>query len=361
MYNLYKKEKIFIYINKYMYKNMKKVKNNPLNKNIKFNLNEKKYSEFLLKIKEYKELYMELNDEFNGYLNNINKNSYIIRLLSKRIALGTNLIEKISVSEDNLESKLIINFYKNDKRDDIRTALNFLHEYENLVINWDDFKNEILKIHKRIFNNLKDKRPGKLRDKSYSILNQKEFLDPSLIVEELSKLGSFISNSNFSGIIVAALLNAKFIEIHPFTDGSARMGRLISNKIIQNFYEVPLWIDESISKTLTQYISALDSFYFDDNFSEIINYFIEMSINQIEINMNLIKNTREISRNLASKLKINHNQAIYLVVNKTINITRFSNKFQIHRNTAKSILDKAVELGYMDIFEESKFKIYRLK
>ncbi len=341
---------------------MKQVLNTQLNRNIQYEINESKYAEFLVSIREYKTLLDELDKGYGGYVENINSTSYIVHMLAKKTSIGTNTIEKVIVDEGLIERELISRSKDIENRDKITTVINFLHEYKNIgKIDWSNLKNEISLIHKNIFKGTKGKKPGKFKKEVNYIPDQKIFLAPELVDEELNKLGSFVNNSGFEAIVIAAIAHAKFIEIHPFSDGNGRMGRLLSNKIIEEFYEVPLWIDESMSKTLTTYISALDAFSFDSNASEIINYFIEMSIQQLRRNTILINEVADLANRLFETLKIKSEIAIFIATNKAVNISLLSSVFDIHRNTAKSILESAVEHGYMEKIEGDKVITYLVR
>ncbi len=326
---------------------------------MKYEINESKYAEFLVAIRGYKVLLDELDKGYGGYVDSVNSVSYIVHMLAKKTSIGTNTIEKVIVDEEVIERELISRSKDIEDRDKVTTVINFLHEYKNIgKINWSNLREEISDIHKTIFKGTKGKKPGKFKKEINFIPEQKIFLEPKLVNEELDKLGTFVNNSGFEPITIAAMAHAKFIEIHPFSDGNGRMGRLLSNKIIEEFYEVPLWIDEAMSKTLMSYISSLDSFSFESNPSEIVNYFIEMSIQQVRRNTTLIEEAVSKSNRLAENLNIKLEIAIFIVTNKAVNVSLLSHVFDIHRNTAKSILDLAVEYGYMEKIGGDKSKTY---
>ncbi len=296
-----------------------------------------------------------------GLVEKINRISYISHTLAKKSSIGTNTIEKVIIDENELENELVSKSFQNKNNLKILTVINFLNNYKTSnLIDWNNFKEEVSRLHKEIFKGISKTNPGKFKNQKNVIPNTKEFIDPSLVSDELSKMQAFINNSSFSWITIVALSHAKFIEIHPFSDGNGRIGRLISNKLIEKFYEVPLWIDEAMSYTLAQYISALDNFHFNGEGSDIVNYFIEMSIQQINRNSSLIEDMITKANLIKENLNISFDQAFYIVTYKAMSIAKFSKEFNIHRNTAKNILDKLVDNGYMKIIENSKEKIYRI-
>lgn len=338
----------------------KKTINQQLNRDLKFKLDEMKYAEFLIALKEYKNLIDGVS--MDEYVSNVNRSSYLVHLLAKKSSIGTNTIEKVIVDESELENELVSKSVKNKNELKIKTVINFLSNYEiNELIDWNDLKNEVSKIHGKIFKGMSEKKPGKFKKIRNFIPDTKEFIDPSLVSDELSKLEAFINNSSLSWIAIAAIAHAKFVEIHPFSDGNGRIARLLSNKLLEHFYEVPLWIDEAMSNTLTQYVSALDNFHFDGDATGIVNYYIEMSIQQIKRNTSLINEANELAERIKEVANVTIDQAVYIVTYKAMSMAQFSKEFNIHRNTAKSIFEKLVDNGYMKVIEMPKGKIYRIK
>ncbi len=342
---------------------MKKVINTQLNRNIEYKVNDEKLFVFKNSIKEYEsKISLSLDTLGFSHIDSINSISYLRHALAKKSSIGTNTIEKVIVDDEVLEAEIISKSKDNKNQLAIEMVINFLNMYEDdIKINYDDFVNECRKIHKSLFKGLKEKNPGKFKKNINYIPKQKEFLDPKLVSTELIKLGAFISNSPFEGIVIAAIAHAKLIEIHPFTDGNGRVGRLISNKIIETFYNTPLWIDEAMSLTLNQYVSALDSFAFTGNATEIVNYFIDMSIQQMNRNIDLIEGLLDKAIMMSKAIDIDIKIAGYIYFNGSVNVANLSNEFNIHRNTAKTYLDKAVDNGYMKVIETSKAKIYQTK
>ncbi len=338
----------------------KKTMNKQLNRDLKFKVNEMRYAEFLIALREYKELINSTT--MDGLVNNINRESYIVHLLAKKSSIGTNTIEKVIVGESEIDNELVAKSAENGNSSKVQTVLNFLLDYEvKDLINFDDLVKEVSRLHATIFRGMKEKKPGKFKTVENFIPDTKVFIDPKLVIEELSKLQGFISNSSFSDIAIAAIAHAKFIEIHPFSNGNGRIGRLLSNKLLEKLYGVPLWIDEAMSKTLVQYVSALDNFHFNGEATDIVNYFIEMSIQQMNRNTQLINESYTLANSLINAVGITLDQAIYIVTYKSVSMAKFSKEFNIHRNTAKNILDKLVDSGYMNVNEVTKGKIYRIK
>lgn len=340
---------------------MKQVNNTRLNRDLNFKIDNKRYAEFLILMNKYIEEYPVSDSYANKKMDDINIHSFIYYILAKKSSIGTNTIEKIIVDENNLDENLVLS--KKDRTDErINTVMNFFDMYKTKdLIDFDDFKQEVKRIHKELFKGIDRAKAGKFKKIENFIPEQKKFLDPKLTEEELDKLGSFIVNSEIESIALAAIAHAKFIEIHPFSDGNGRLGRLISNKIIEMSYGVPLWIDEAMSNTLTQYISALDAFSFDGVATEIVNYFIEMSIQQINRNMRIINEFKDASQRMSDTSGIKLDICQYIISKPFLNIAELAKEFNIHRNTAKGYLEKLVEDGYMKKRDNTKLNIFIYK
>lgn len=332
---------------------MKKVNNTQLNAKFDLNVNEDRYSNFKNDLDEYINLlqcHKKLID------------SYITNILAKKSSIGTNTIEKVIVDEKKFETELVAkgNEYKNSNK--IQTVENFMNIYEkDGAIDYDHLYDELPKIHKSLFKGIKSSNPGKYKKIKNWIPEKKEFIEPGLVANELNKLSAFITNSNLDPIIIAAVAHAKFIAIHPFSDGNGRIGRLLSNKIIEDYYGVKLWIDEAMSLSLTTYVSALDAFHFESNVNEISNYFIDCATQQIKRNKELINDLIAKSELMSESSKINIELCAYIISKGSLNVAMLSKEFGIHRNTAKGYLDKLNELGYMEVLESSKAIVYIYK
>ncbi len=340
---------------------MKRVKNTQLTKDLVININLDRLVELKILIKEYKDLCKTIEETLTGHADSMNLTSAITHILAKRSSIGTNTIEKIVVGDDTIEQELFLKSKEKKNKDDIQVVLNFIQEYQDVKkIDFTDLSNVVRKIHKNLFNNTGSSNIGKFKKNENYIPEQKLFLNPKDVEVELAKLGSFIANSSLDPIVIAAIAHAKFIEIHPFADGNGRTGRFISNKILEEGLEMPLWIDEAMTNTLNTYISSLDAFHFDGNASEIVNYFINMSIDQVHRNTSLINDLVEKASSISKATNVDYNICLYITAVKALSVAQISDKFGIHRNTAKKYLDLLVDNGYLKIKELAKHKLYQL-
>ncbi len=333
---------------------IRKVNNTKLNSDLKYDIDRDLLYEFNLSVKDYKKTIESLL----GY----GVTSFVYNMLARKSSIGSNTIENIIVDEDVLESELAAKSKVNKNEDKLKTVINFLNFYSiREPFDFENLSSEIKNVHSKLFKGITNAKAGKFKKLENYIPGTKKFLEPRLVIPELSKLEGFVNNSVFEPIAIAAIAHAKFIEIHPFSDGNGRVGRLFANKLIEHFYKVPLWIDEAMSMTLTQYISALDNFSFDGDATGIVNYFISMSIQQMNRNSKLIGDLVDKTKTMHDSIEVPIEICMYINSNRVVNVSGISKEFNIHRNTAKSYLDKAKDNGYMETIEKGKTLIYKLK
>lgn len=80
-------------------------------------------------------------------------------------------------------------------------------------------------------------------------------------------------------VVVSAMFHKFFIYLHPFRDGNGRLGRLLSNFILAKKNE-PIIVITAEKKA--RYIEALKSSDKHKDFSPIISFFLETSINRMK-------------------------------------------------------------------------------
>lgn len=347
----------------------KNVKMLNLNKDLKINYNNDLLFEFkqnLNKHKEIKEKYL-----LNEITKKNNISSVLNFLFSKNSTLGTNAIEKININDIELSKEFIEKTKdKNiDNQINIDTSFNLLSTYLYDEIDLSNLDVWSKKIHKKIFSPDKNKNPGKFKLKVNFIPNingepVKIFLEPKEVEKELFRLGVFASNYIVEPIILAAIVHAHFIGIHPFKDGNGRMGRLISDKIIQSGYNEFLFIDEAINLSLNSYISSLNEYHFNGSLEFIINFFLSSGIQQLNRNIDILNNTMLEIQKIKEILKNNnlkkYDESSYLIMkNGIINVSIISKELNIHRDTAKKIINILCENEVLEPLKNyGKAKIY---
>lgn len=93
------------------------------------------------------------------------------------------------------------------------------------------------------------------------------------------------------GMLKAALAHLYFETIHPFEDGNGRIGRALSEKILAEHLEIPLFISLSpvIEKNKQQYYNELQKAQRNPDVTRWIAYFIDVMI-QAEQNVKAVAN-----------------------------------------------------------------------
>ncbi len=332
----------------------------------------KKLSELEIKINQ--KIFSELLENFfylKEKMNNIskisiinkslNKNTYINNLI-KRSTSSTFTIENLTINQEDISFLSIDNEKNNKYYLDFKEAnLNF--NLSNKYKYFDGYsKEDLIKLHYELYID-KNKNPGKLKSKNnyvgIKIINTFgeeeikktiEFISHKEIEFKLDDLFIFLNNnSDYHFFIKSALLQAYIIGIHPFRDGNGRIARFITNKYLEKEMGFNFMIDEIITQFLDQYILKLDNLFLNNNYSEFINFFLELIIYQIKRNLNLID---EISskinqlNNLLEKFPINkrYNSEIinflineYFITFKRVNF--YLKSLNLERRTIIRILD----------------------
>ncbi len=339
--------------------------------NTKFNLD--LFTDFKGKLEEYKQLFNEKTGESELQVrDHSNKMSMFVTLLARKTSIGTNTAEGIHIEEEDItKAQMEESKYKDEQ--EIISAIRFINEYINSeYIDFNNFSDWLKEKHKTVFSNDKTKNAGKFKKIENFIPAktgmdfQLTFLDPSKVEIELSKLGVFASTSDLEPIILSAIIHAQLVAIHPFKDGNGRIARLVSNKVIQFGYNVPLWIDEAISISITDYHKAMNEFHVNQNITPIIEFFLTKGIEQINRNTDLMnKNVEELKE--IENILINEGMEKYkdvacdVVILNAVTISNISKRHDLHRDTSKKIIDLLETKGIVKNISkpESKTQVYQ--
>lgn len=301
-----------------------------------------------------------------------NKISLFTTLLARKTSIGTNTAEGIYIEDEELSK---VEMEENKYKDEVEViaAINFIKEYlDTSNIDYNNFSNWLKLKHKNIFIKDKKKNPGKLKTEvnyipaKTSLDFQINFLNPNEVEIELAKLGMFAATSKLQPIILSAIVHAQLVAIHPFKDGNGRIARLVANKIIEKGYKVPLWIDEAISISVPDYHKAMNESHLQNNPVPIINFFLIKVIEQINRNYDLWNEhliNLKVLEQIFKEEKIGKYKHIsdHLIINGATTVAIISQKFNLHRDTTKKILEILRNRGVLKIIsnKEDKHKIYQ--
>lgn len=172
--------------------------------------------------------------EYKNILSEILKNSDIRDEIILKLTYHSNSIEGSTLTEPDTANILFNNIALSNKTlveqleaKNHQTALNYLFDYiyKNKKIN----ESLILKLHSILMNGIRDDagiyRNHGVRITGISLATANYLSIPKLIKELEVK----ISKNSRDIVGVSALVHASFEQIHPFSDGNGRIGRLIMN------------------------------------------------------------------------------------------------------------------------------------
>jgi Fic family protein len=130
-------------------------------------------------------------------------------------------------------------------------------------------------LHKLFYKRIDEENAGQYRKKSIIVTGSDvEFPKPEVLQDKMSEFAQSISEmkANLHPVEFAAMLHAKFVNIHPFIDGNGRVARLLMNlALLQSGYNITI-IPPIVR---ADYIRALQESN-HNNFIPFINFISEM-------------------------------------------------------------------------------------
>ena len=118
----------------------------------------------------------------------------------------------------------------------------------------------------------KGERPGEYKKHHYVVGQSETGAAPETVSEEIRELlddviGTDVEDRNV--LTAAAFLHAKFENIHPFSDGNGRTGRILMNYFLLLHDHPPITIYDEERK---QYYAALESFHIEGQLEPLRNF-----------------------------------------------------------------------------------------
>jgi len=168
-----------------------------------------------------------------------------------------------------------------------KEAIEFLEELinDNSELSEMDIKN----IHALVLKGIDDQNAGRYRTENVIISGASHIPPESVIVPEFMEKLIYRYDEwkeRYHPIIVAALLHAEFVKIHPFIDGNGRTARLLMNfEAMKNGYP-PIIIK---TKQRHKYYDALDKGAMIGNYTDFVKMVAKQAEEMLNLYLKLIK------------------------------------------------------------------------
>ncbi len=168
-----------------------------------------------------------------------------------------------------------------------KEAIEFLEELikDNSELSEIDMKN----IHALVLKGIDDENAGRYRTENVIISGASHIPPESVIVAELMEKLIYRYDEwkeRYHPIIVAALLHAEFVKIHPFIDGNGRTARLLMNfEAMKNGYP-PIIIR---TEQRHSYYDALDKGAMTGNYTDFVKMVTKQAEEMLDLYLKLIK------------------------------------------------------------------------
>lgn len=168
-----------------------------------------------------------------------------------------------------------------------KEAIEFLEELinDNSELSEMDIKN----IHALVLKGIDNENAGRYRTENVIISGASHIPPESVIVAELMEKLIYRYDEwkeRYHPIIVAALLHAEFVKIHPFIDGNGRTARLLMNfEAMKNGYP-PIIIR---TEQRHSYYDALDKGAMTGNYTDFVKMVTKQAEEMLDLYLKLIK------------------------------------------------------------------------
>jgi len=184
-----------------------------------------------------KEALKEKSSKYESVIDEILKNKDIFDEFVLKLTYHSNSIEGSTLTEQDTASVLFDNVALPNKTlveqleaKNHQTALNYLFSYiaKGEIINED----LVLKLHSMLMNGIRDD-AGMYRNHAVRIVGVNLPTANCVRVPDLMKLVILDAEKTKGDIVnVSASVHARFEQIHPFSDGNGRIGRLLMNAML---------------------------------------------------------------------------------------------------------------------------------
>lgn len=304
----------------------------------------------------YKDTFEDLDDTSNKMHSHLVK-SLLSSFISYHSTMGTEEIEYLKTSIEEIEELFDLKVNRPlgdiDQEKVVRSRIvdiYFSYRY-NPNLTYKEQIKEFKTLHTKMFKNTNVK-AGTYKKSNNMIPHQKIFIEPKHVSKKMEVLFEKIETLSHNSKLLPAqlgVLHAYLVGIHPFQDGNGRLVRIWMDKILSNKIGIPLFISEAIVNHKTKYHNILDAYHFHNDYIVVANQFLEFSIDQLDMNIRLLKNIKIQKEKYKELLKPLVDRKYLVMISHLFTMKRIINtqllvkKLSISRMTARSLIDKLVK------------------
>ncbi|MGL6226560.1 MAG: Fic family protein [Thermoguttaceae bacterium] len=210
-----------------------------------------------------------------------------------------------------------------------------------------------------------DKTPGAFRTKQNFIgrpgatIDNATFVppDPIRIQTDLEAWERYVSGEDTEVLLQCAVMHAQFELLHPFNDGNGRTGRLLIPLFLRQkkkLSQPAFYISAYLERYREQYYDCLRRISQEHDWNSWIEFFLKAVSTQAKHNCRIVKKILDlygemkkvISETLHTQFAIPVLDALFQ--SPVFSSIEFYNKTGIKRNTARSLLKKIRDNGFLD-------------
>ena len=206
----------------------------------------------------------------------------------------------------------------------------------------------------------RDKNPGEIRNRPNWIgprgtpIERAIFVppDPWEVKDALFNWEQYLHSEEKDNIVQLEVLKAQFEQIHPFSDGNGRIGRMLVPLILysKNVLTSPtFYISSYLERNRDLYYDRLITISQEGNWNGWINFFLQAVVEQADENCQKAKDVIELYNRMKQQLpEITHSQytiqAIDTIFARPIfNSSEFAKRSEIPKQTAMRILRELMD------------------
>lgn len=293
------------------------------------------------------------------------ENPFLLTYILESIdTLSSNEVENIHSTYDGAADDIIIN---NDMSPYVRYRETLKQSHQRLIASEIIRPKDIVWINTNI-RAIKSgfrKTPVEIKNNKGVVIHKGASADqiPTLISELTNDINE---DRDMNLIIKALLIHHKFENIHPFTDGNGRTGRILFALLLSKYQilDIPASVfSYSVLKNKNKYYKALNQADQGD-FHFYISEMLDILNESLEITIEFAKKLDEKLKAILSFDKVKDNKNLQAVLKKSFvgvktTAKYISRKLDMNQKTVKKYLDVLVDLNILKQEVKGKYKPYK--